>query len=252
MSTLLACTRMYNATEAVAGLWMRFVQEVAALARVALVFERYAFPLDIEALWKRPDLGLAFICGRAFALYGQRHVPLAVPVNSLSGAPLYHTKLLVRAESPFVRLEDSFGSRLGWTVEHSQSGYHAVREVLAPHRRQDGRLLHTPVGPLHTPANCLRALGEGAADIVPVDSYYYDLLARNAPEKLAGTRVLSVTADRPMPFLAASPGVDPHACNSVRQAVREVSSIQEMKPVLDLLCIEDFTDVDTQQYSIFK
>lgn len=247
---LIACTRMYNATEAVVSTWQSFVQEVATRSGTPLTFERWPYPLDIEELWKRPDLGLTFICGRVFILYGQKHVPIAVPVRAESGMPVYNSKLLVRADSTFARLEDTFGSRLGWTVTHSHSGFLAVKKLLAPYQAKSASPLYENVGPLHTPANCLKALAQDAADIVPLDGWYYELLQRHAPEKLAGTRILIETDNYPMPFLAASPGTDPAVCERLAAAVQEVAALPAMRPALELLGLTGFARPNPTDYAV--
>ena len=222
----IANTRMYDVCPVVAARWRELVQTVASRAGVCLHHEAHAFPADIEALWQRPDLGLVFMCGRPFRLAGGRHKPVAAPVlcnppargaNPPAGS-LYATVFLVRDNSPWARLEDSFGSRMGWTVTHSHSGYNAVRRALLPHAG-GAPLYQTFVGPLHTPGRCLEALKQGEVDVAPLDGYCHDLLSRHAPERLAGTRVLAVSPPAPMPFLVASPETPDAVCAALREAL---------------------------------
>jgi hypothetical protein len=89
-------------------------------------------PAPLEDLWRRGDLGLAFICGYPFARGGFPVRPVAVPIPaSGDGRPLYATHLLVRADSDIMSLQESFGRRLGWTVAHSQSGFNALQDASA-------------------------------------------------------------------------------------------------------------------------
>lgn len=247
-SPLLACTRMYNVCESVTSCWAQLVQETERISGIPLRFEHFTFPQNIEELWMRQDLGLTLICGRSFALYGMQHIPLAAPVRLTTGTSTYHTKLLVRADSTYERLEDSFGSVLGWTVSHSHSGYMAVRKHLKPYQDQREQPLYTLLGPLHTPALCLKALADGSASVVPVDGYYYELLLRNAPEALAGTRILDMTAEYPIPFFAASPGVDPALGERLADAVQQAAALPALRPVLESLCISGFARPDAAVY----
>lgn len=248
---------MYNASPRVAALWGRLVEETSRLARVPLEITAHAFPRDIEDLWKRPDLGLAFMCGRAFMLGGMKHTPIAVPLRAgqamdttYQASPLYHTEFLVAASSPFTSLEDTFGHRLGWTVHHSHSGYIAVREHLAAFAEPGGTPLYAEeVGPLHTPAACLAALKAGEADVAPMDAYYADLLRRNNPEILEGTRVVAVTRSYPMPLLVGAPGLDRGTADALRQGLFEASRQEALGETMRDLCLNGFAEPDLAAYA---
>lgn len=250
----IACTRMYNINERVSDLWGEIMAEVSRISAVPLRIERHAFPLDVEDLWARPDLGLTFICGRAFMLCGMRHKPVAVPLrrggNGGAPAPLYSTHILVREEAPLANLEDMLAARIGWTVTHSHSGYLAVKRLLAPLAgdRANG-FFSQETGPLHTPMNCLAALRDNRADAVPLDSHYYELLLHNAPETLAGTRILATSQKYPMPFLAASEGVNDGICEALHRALAEISVMPSMAPALEALCITGFGKPDIARYA---
>lgn len=253
---LIACTRMYNASPLVSSLWARLIEEASRVARVPLEVIEHSFPSDIESLWNRPDLGLGFMCGRAFMLSGAKHIPIAVPLRrgvAADGpyvdAPLYHTEFLVAESSPFMRLEDTFGHRLGWTVHHSHSGYIAVREHLALCARPtDAPLFTRKIGPLHTPAKCLEALRTREAEVVPLDAYYRDLLARNTPETLAGTRSVGKTRSYPMPLLVAAPGTAPALCRALQKGLHDACRHASMADVLSGLCITGFAQPNTGAY----
>lgn len=256
----LANARMYTTNAVVAALWNTLFAQVERASGVPLRLEVHAWPADIEKLWARPDLGLVFMCGKPFRNAGARHKPIAVPLPrdrpaahaSFADHPAalsvsaYCTSFLVRADSPWQTLSDSFGSRLGWTVEHSHSGFNAVRYSLLPHMA-GGTPFPLTTGPLHTPARCLQALLSFEADIVPMDSYYHTLLTLHCPERLAGTRVLAQSPAAPMPFLAASPETPEHVCERLRNAL--YSFVPDAPgSVLPALALEGFAPVNADAY----
>lgn len=249
---LVACTRMYNAAPPVTAAWHRLIVDTAILSGIHLNIVPHAFPNDIEDLWKRPDLGIAFMCGRAFMLAEARHTPVAVPLRAGEmGGPNYHTQFFVREDSACLCLEDTFGQRLGWTVHHSHSGYIAVREHLAPYAAIQGSPLYSEeVGPLHTPAMCIAALRENRADVVPLDAYYAELLLRNAPDALAGVRPVAATRSYPMPLLVGSPSLSPETADKLRRGLFEACAKAENRETLDVLCIHGFAKPDTASYAI--
>lgn len=248
ISPRIACTRMYNVCAEVTALWRELAELASGISDVPLHFSLHPFPEDIEDLWRRPDLGLAFICGRAFMLHGQKHIPIAVPLRLPEAAPLYHTRLLVREDSPLHSLENSLTSRFGWTVSHSHSGNAVVRKHLAAHMVAGREPLW--LGPLHTPSNCLEALLRGDIDVAPLDAYTWELLAVHAPRALEGTRVLSETRSYPMPFLAASPGTDPDICRRLREAMTGLQARREARHLLEGLRLAGFVVPVAAEYAI--
>ena len=111
----------------------------------------------------------------------------------------------MKADSPFRSLEDTFGGRLGYTVEDSHSGYNALRHHLLPYRRQrGGNLYRESIGPLTTPRRVIDSILAGDIDVGPLDSYALDLMQRHDPDLAARIRIVETTDAAPIPFLVAS------------------------------------------------
>lgn len=116
---LVANARMYAVNPETAAAWSALFEHVAARSGIQLDVITHAAPAPLEELWRRDDLGLAFICGYPFATGMFLVQPVAAPVLlSGDGHPHYATHLVVRADGNIATLADSFGQRLGWTVEH--------------------------------------------------------------------------------------------------------------------------------------
>jgi len=83
------------------------------------------------------------MCGYAIALnLAPSHAGRPLPARPLAaGRALYRSDLIVRVEATYQRLEDSFGARPGWTVEHSHSGFNAFRHHLLPYRTRERQTL---------------------------------------------------------------------------------------------------------------
>ena len=159
--------RMYAVTPAVEGAWRALLEHVTRDAEVALDYLPYPAPQPLEALWSRPDLGAVLMCGFPIALRLAPVVPIAAPIPRApwaGGRAVYRTDLIVRAEAPFRTLEDTFGLRAGWTVEHSHSGFNALRHHLLAFRTpQRAALYREMVGNLVTARNVLDAVRAFAA-----------------------------------------------------------------------------------------
>lgn len=223
MTPLVANARMYAVTAEAGELWRQLLDRVGRAAGVPLSYLEHAAPAPLEALWSRDDLGLAFMCGYPFARAEPPPQAVSAPVPRdprCAGRAMYWTDLVVRADGPFRNLADTFGGRVGWTVEHSQSGFNALRHHLLAHRGgRDAPLYRESVGPLVTPRRVIDAVLSGAIDVGPLDSYFHDLLRRFESETASRLRAVESTRPTPMPLLVASPAVGAGAVGRLRQAL---------------------------------
>ena len=253
MAPLVANARMYAVTPAARDLWQKLLEWAGKAAEVPLVHVEHAAPAALEALWARDDLGLAFMCGYPFARTTQSMQAVAAPVPAdprCGGRAVYWTDLVVKAEGPYRSLEETFGGRIGWTVEHSQSGFNAVRHHLLRHRAGRQKLFRESIGPLVTPRRVVEAVLAGDIDVGPLDSYVHDLLRRFEPQTAARLRVVASTDPTPMPLLVASAGVDPTAVERLRRSLVAARDEADMAGVLAALGLAGFAAPDPQAYRI--
>ena len=99
------------------------------------------------------------------------------------------------------RCATTFGRRMAYTTPDSQSGYQALRALVASERRPFSEM----IGPLVTPRGVVEAVLAGRADAGPVDSYALDLMRLHEPALVAPLRVVATTPPTPIPPLVASP-----------------------------------------------
>jgi ABC-type phosphate/phosphonate transport system substrate-binding protein len=244
---LVANARMYAVAPAAAAAWHALFARVAEAAGVPLEVVDHPPPAPLEALWARPDLGCAFMCGFPFARAaeaGRAPRLLAAPVPTRWGAPVYATDLVVAADSPFRTLADTFGHRLAWTVEHSHSGYNAPRHHLLAQRAPGRpRLYAATVGPLVTPRAVVVAVLEGHAEVGPLDGWWHDLLRLHEPETAARLRVVATTDPAPVPPLVASAATPAETAARLRPALLALPP----EPVLRL---DGFAPADPARYAV--
>jgi ABC-type phosphate/phosphonate transport system substrate-binding protein len=255
METLIANARMYAVTTAVRDRWRALFDWVGRRAGVPLAYLDHSAPAPLEELWSREDLGLAFMCGFPFASAAPRPQLVSAPIPSpprYRGEPVYCTDFVVRADSSFARLSDTFGSRIGWTVSHSQSGFNAVRHHLLQYRSTKAEpLFAASIGPLVTPRRVIDALLEGAIDVGPLDSYVHDLLKRYEPQTASKLRTIESTAMTPIPPLIASPATPPETVERLRRSLLAAADDPQAAPILDGLLLAGFAPVDASDYDRF-
>lgn len=244
MTDWIANARMYAVTPAVEAAWRELLEHVAQAAEVRLHYLSYPAPQPLEALWTRGDLGAVFMCGYPIALKIAPVIPLAAPIPRAAwakGHAVYRSDLIVRADSAYQTLADTFGGRAGWTVSHSQSGFNAFRHELLPHLREDrAQLYGTMSGNLVTARNILDGVREGRLDVGPLDAYWHLLIAEHAPELVRGIRVLASTPLTPMPPFVASAGAQAQLVQRLRAAFAAAHREAWFAPLGQILLLDGF------------
>jgi ABC-type phosphate/phosphonate transport system substrate-binding protein len=251
---LIANARMYSVNAQAATAWRTLLEWVIERAGVHAEAIDYPPTQPLSSLWARPDLGCGFMCGYPYALAAPKPALLAAPVPSpgaYGGKPVYWSDLVVRVDAPFVELNDVFGQRLAYTIEDSQSGYQAARELLASYaRKRGGRLFTATVGPLITPRRVAEAVIAGEADVGPLDSYAHDLIRAHEPELAARLRTIATTPPTPIPPLVAAPGIATADIEHLRAALLDIAGAGELRSIRSALLLDRFVEVRPEDYGV--
>jgi ABC-type phosphate/phosphonate transport system substrate-binding protein len=246
--------RMYAVTPEVETAWRELLEHITRDAGVALSYVPYPAPQPLEQLWARPDLGAAFMCGLPIALQLAPVIPIAAPIPRTAwagGRAVYRSDLIVRKDSPYLTLEDTFGARAGWTVGHSQSGFNAFRHHLLAYRTAQRPALYAEMlGNLVTARNILDSVQQGRIDVGPLDAYWHLLIARHAPELTADIRVLSSTRLAPMPALVAAAGAPAEMIAQLRAALLAAATRPWFAPLGEFLLLDGFAEVTEASFAM--
>ncbi len=170
---MIANARMYSVTPQVAALWRSLLAAVLKKTGEPVDIVDHAPPAPISELWNRPDKAAVFMCGLPYSLAVPRPALVVAPIPSPSaygGRACYWTDLVVRADSPFRSLDQTFGHRLALTTPESQSGYAAPLHALMAYG--GGKPLYREIiEPRFTPMGALTAVIGNKAEVAPLDSY---------------------------------------------------------------------------------
>jgi len=249
---LIANARMYAVTPKVRDAWRALFGWLGHHADIPLNYIDHAAPAPLEALWARDDLAATFMCGYPFAMAAPKPRIVAAPIPSpprCRGAAVYCTDFVVRADSPYQTLGDTFGDRIGWTVSHSQSGFNAVRRHLLDYRSEGAKRLYTQsIGPLVTPRKVIQSVLDRMIDVGPLDSFVHDLLIRHEPDTAAQLRTVESTAMAPIPPLIASPSTPLETVERLRRSLLAASTDPDAAPILEDLLLAGFAAIDPADY----
>jgi ABC-type phosphate/phosphonate transport system substrate-binding protein len=247
---MIASARMYEWAPSLVTSWRSLLEWVTGRARVDLELAPGGASLD--ELWAREDLGCVLMCGYPYALRAQRPALLAAPVPSpprFGGTPVYLSDFIVRADGPHRRLEDTFGGRIAYSTEHSQSGYNAPRHHLLAYRTPGRPALFAEAkGPYVRQRAVIQAVLDGEAHVAAIDGYAHDLLQRHDPELAQRLRVVATTAPSPSPPLVASPAMSLAERERLAAALFEAHAAPELKTVMEDLLLRRFARVEDRDY----
>nr|WP_309574439.1 PhnD/SsuA/transferrin family substrate-binding protein [Rhizobium sp. AP16] len=245
-----ACSRMYNLSPKISGLWDGFFTWLGAQSGIRIEVIPHAAPAPLSALWERPDMGVVFMCGFPFSKLAaeQRPIPLVAPIslaNWAGGQPVYASHIAAAGDTAFGNA-DLAKARWGWTVRDSQSGYNAPREYLAtqPYAKE----VRDTVGPLLNPRGVVEAIRSGTIDVGAIDAYAYQLLDMHEPEMIAPLRIVATTKPAPFPLLVASRQLPPDTVLALKHALLHAHRTDEGQAILTSLGLAAFAEPDMAAY----
>ncbi len=251
---LIACARMYNVTHVAKRAWASLFTWVAESSGLALDVIDHSAPAPLADLWSRPDMGCVFMCGWPLSRADPQPHPIAAPIplgRRYQKRPIYFTDLIVRRDRGYRTLEDTFGGRIGWTVDSSHSGFNATRHHLLSFRTADRPCLYAAsIGPAVTPARSLEWVVAGTVDVGPMDSYALDLIRLHEPERVSEIEIIDTTAPAPIPPLVASHGLDPTVRASLRRSFLAAGDEPAMTTVMADLNLSGFAPVEIEEYGL--
>ena len=218
-------------------LWAAVAQELRDLG-VADVPDALERPRDHHDAWRSHGLLLSQSCGYpvATSLHGVLRV-VAIPHYAAPGCEghRYSSAVVVRASGRFTTLAALRGTTCAFNSRNSQSGYNALRAVIAPIAAGRQFFAHTIETGAH--AASIEAVRAGHADVCTVDCVTWALLARHRPSSVSGLDVLCYTEPMPgLPLVTAGDCSDA-ALETIRHALDRAFTRADLADTRDALLI---------------
>jgi ABC-type phosphate/phosphonate transport system substrate-binding protein len=199
--------------------------------------------------WDDPVLLFSQTCGYPLthALAG-RVVPVGTPAFDAPGCrgARYASALVVREASAAEHLEDLREHTVAVNAPDSHSGYNVLRRMVAP-LATDGRFFAAVVE-TGGHVESIVAVATGEADLCAVDAVTHALLARHAPARLSGTRVLGFSPGAPgLPYIAG-PAVSAADRDRMQDALQAAAEDPGLAATRAALLIHDVEPLPASAY----
>jgi ABC-type phosphate/phosphonate transport system substrate-binding protein len=258
---VIANARMYSVSAEAGAVWHKLLSAIIAQAGVPVAVIDYPAPAPLEDLWSRTDQAAVFMCGLPYSRAEPQPVLIAAPIPSpaeFHGVAHYWSDFVVRKDSDFHEVQDTFGKRIAFTVPGSQSGCAAALTYLMAAHREGQVPLHAPlfseiIAPTITPMGALAAVVDGAADLAPIDSYALRLLEKYRPDLTSQVRVVGQTVPTPIPPLVASAtSASETALAALHAAFLEAHQMASIKALMDDLLLLQFARPAPSSYAVLR
>ncbi len=199
--------------------------------------------------WYRSDLLFSQTCGYPLthALAGKVRL-VATPAYDAEGCAgsYYCSSIVVRADDPARGLADLRGARCAFNSTDSQSGYSALRAVVAPLSR-DGEFFGSAVETGSHGAS-LAMVAKGDADICAVDCVSLALLRRHRASALSDLRELCRSPSAPgLPYVTRGSASD-ELVRRLQTGLRRALADRELTPVRKQLLIAGADELPAAAY----
>jgi ABC-type phosphate/phosphonate transport system substrate-binding protein len=195
MQRIAALPNYYSNPPALEAFWGALRRRLS-MAGLNDLPQALTWPTDLRAHWRDPALLLGQTCGYPLVteLAGQVRVvgSLCHRAPGCQGAR-NRSQLVVRADEPATTIAQLRGRTVAYNGSDSQSGYNALRALVAP-LAVDGRFFGRSIETGYH-LKSAEAVRDGLADIAAIDCVSLAGFRRYVPDSVRGLRVLGETDD---------------------------------------------------------
>ena len=241
----------YPPREALTAFWTALAELLRADAASAGldIPQALSWPGDVHAQWLEDDVLLSQACG--FPLVTQLAGKVQLVGTFAYDAPgvqgIYcRSQLICRAEDPGQQLAQFAGSTLAYNDTISQSGYNALRALIASTTTQRPFFAQEICTGAHY--RSIEAVRSGSADMAAIDPVSYAHWQRSQPEPAAELRVFEQTEAYPGLPLITSRKTSDALMAALRRTLQTIASDTAYEAVRAPLLITGFKATNIADY----
>ncbi len=222
----------------------------AALDRPVQLVQRRTYA-EVNELVQNGEVDLAFICTSAYVA-GERDFGmqlLAAP--QVQGQTVYHSVLLVPADSRAQTMADLRGKVFAFTDPISTTGRNypisLVQQLGQSPETFFGRTFYT-----YSHDDAIRAVANGVADGAAVDSLVYAFAIQREPELAAQTRIIHQSPAFGMPPVVTGTDARPQLVAELQNVLLHMHEDADGRAALQQAGFEQFVLVDDADYDTVR
>ncbi|MCL4301011.1 MAG: phosphate/phosphite/phosphonate ABC transporter substrate-binding protein [Anaerolineae bacterium] len=203
---------------------------------------------EVNNLIEQGQIDMAFVCTSAYVI-GQREFGmelLAAP--QVEGEIVYHSLLIVPANSPADNMADLRGKTFAFTDPWSNTGRMyptaLVKKLGEKPETFFGQVLFT-----YSHDDAIRAVASGVADGAAVDSLVYQFALAREPRLAEQTKVIHRSIPFGIPPVVTSPHLRPQIRANLQEILLNMADDPAGRPALRALDIDRFVLIEDSAYN---
>ncbi len=215
--------------------------------------EQLCWPSDLLQHWRDPTLLLSQTCGFPLVTLLQQQVQLVGAFSyqlPYCSGEYYRSLVVVRADEEGLQLSDFRYRVVAFNSTDSQSGYNALRALIAP-LAINGKFFSRAVAS-GGHYRSIEMIQQRQADIAAIDCVSFALLQRDNPSAVAGLKIIAQTDIAPGLPLITSLATSKEQLNQIRQAITATVNSPEASSAKDKLLIKGFSTLPWSAYCVIK
>jgi len=194
---------------------------------------------EINALFLKGEIDLAFICTGPYAAAREKYGFEALATPQVRGKPFYQSYLIVEKDSPYRHLEDLRGRVFAFTDPDSNTGtlvpHHWLAQVGEAPETYFQKTVYT-----YSHDNSILAVAKGLVDGAAVDGHQWEYFQHFTPALTSRTRVIRKSEPYGSPPLVASGRLPDDLKTKIRGILLAMHQKPDGRAILEKLLIDRF------------
>jgi len=206
---------------------------------------------EINELFLKKQLDLAFICSGPYATSKDIYGFDAIATPQVRGKPTYQSYLIVKKDSSFNSLEDLRGREFAFTDPESNTGSLVPRFWLAELKQRPETFFRQTIY-TYSHDNSIKAVSKGLVDAAAVDGHKWDYYQAVNPGLTETTRIIKKSRPFGSPPLVAASGLPKEKKKQIQAIVLSMHNDPNGQQILARLMIDRFVVPDESWYASVK
>ncbi len=206
---------------------------------------------EINDLIRSRYVDLAFICSLAYVLGKEDFGMELLVVPEVVGSTVYHSYIIVPADSDVEIVEDLRGKVFAFTDPLSNSGRLSPTYILQEMGETPEDFFGTYIF-TYSHDNSIRAVAGGLVDGAGVDSLVYNYIISRELHIGADTKIIHTSSPYGIPPVVTHPALNPEIKSRLRGILLNMNQDVTGKEILDDLKIDRFVLGDDASYDMIR
>jgi phosphonate transport system substrate-binding protein len=195
---------------------------------------------EMDAALENRDLDIAFVCSGPYVKDKAKFGAELLVAPQSYGQPFYFSYIIAPANSPAKSLADLKGKTFAFTDPKSNTGRIVPTYMVGKEFGAAPEKFFSEVKFTFSHDKSIDEVAKGAVDGAAVDSLIYDYLAKKAPEKTKGAKIVAKSPPYGIPPVIVNPKMDRELKEKVKKIFLGMHADPKGKAILEGIMVDKF------------